>query len=78
MCDNIISVLCFDFLTMMHVGSLFPDLGSSPTHSVLDGEVLTTGPPGKSLPCYLDNKTVVVKIYTKSLWKVPGIIQVYI
>ena len=67
------------FLTVRHVGSLLPDQGSSPTLSALDGEALTTGPPGKSLPCYLDKKKkkVAVKIYTKSLCKVLGMIQLY-
>ena len=72
--------MCFVlvFLTVRHVGSLLPNQGSGPTLSALDGEVLTTRPPGKSLPCYLDKKkTVAVKIYTKSLWKVPGMIQLY-
>ena len=50
--------MCFVlvFLTVRHVGSLLPNQGSGPTLSALDGEVLTTRPPGKSLPCYLDKK----------------------
>ena len=47
--DNTASVFCFGFLAMGHVGSWFPDRGSNPHPLALEGEVLTTGPPAKSL-----------------------------
>ena len=43
MCYNIASVLCFGFLATRHVGP-----GIQPIPPALEGEVLTTGPPGKS------------------------------
>ena len=49
MCYTIASVLCFDFLARRHVGILAPRPGIEPTPSVLEGDVLTTGWPGKSL-----------------------------
>ena len=48
--DNTASVFCFGFLAMGHVGSWFPDQGSNPHPLALEGEVLPTGPPAKSLP----------------------------
>ena len=38
----------FVFLTMMHVGSYLPDQGSNLHSQALEGEILTTGLPGKS------------------------------
>ena len=51
-CFNITPVFCFDFLAARHVGSYLPDHGSNPPHPTLpalEGEILATGPPGKSL-----------------------------
>ena len=39
----------FGFLATRHMGSYLPDQGSNPNPPTLEGEVLTTGPPGKSL-----------------------------
>ena len=41
----LLSVLCFGFLAVRHS----PQPGIEPTLPALEGEVLTTGPPGKSL-----------------------------
>ena len=46
---RIASTLCFGFLAARHVGSQLPDQGLNPHTLVLEGEVLTAGPPGKSL-----------------------------
>ena len=46
---NIASVLCLVFLASRHVGVLAPQPGIKPTPPALEGKVLTTGPPGKSL-----------------------------
>ena len=47
---NMTSVLCFfGILATKHVGSWFLDRGLNLNPSALNGEVLTTGPPGKSL-----------------------------
>jgi len=48
-CHSIASVLCFDFLATRQVGSQFPDQEHEPTLPALQGELLTTRPPGKSL-----------------------------
>ena len=54
---NIASVLCFGFLALRHVGSyLAPWPGIKPTPLALEDEVLTTGPPGKSLLFVLDHE----------------------
>ena len=45
--------LCFVFLVWRHVGSFLPDQGLNPHLPALEGEVLTTGPPGKSLLGFL-------------------------
>ena len=46
---NMTSVLCFfGILATKHVGSWFLDRGLNLNPSALNGEVLTTGPPGKS------------------------------
>ena len=53
-CYTIASVLCFAFLAARHVGifALGPEI--EPTPPALEGEVLTPGPPGKSLaPIFL-------------------------
>ena len=46
-CYNTVSVLCFGFLV---VGLLTHLPGIEPAPFALEGEVLATGPPGKSLP----------------------------
>ena len=48
-CYNIASVLCFVFLPWGACGILAPWPGIKPAPPSLEGEVLTTGPPGKSL-----------------------------
>ena len=54
-CYNIVSVLCFGFLAMWQVGAQLPNQCVRPAlqvkhaTSALEGEILTTGPPGKSL-----------------------------
>ena len=40
------------FLATRHVGILAPWLGIEPTFLALEGEVLTSGPPGKSQICF--------------------------
>ena len=50
-CYNIASILCFGFLAMRShevCGILAPQPGIKPTPLTTEGEVLTTGPPGKS------------------------------
>ena len=49
MCYNIASDLCFGFLAMRLVGSLAPQTRIKPISPALEGEVLTTGSPAKSL-----------------------------
>ena len=44
---NIASVLCFGFLSTRHMEILAPGPGIKPTPPALEGEVLTTGLPGK-------------------------------
>ena len=46
---TVVSVLCFQFFYHEACGILVPQPGIKPTLPVLEGEVLTTGPPGKSL-----------------------------
>ena len=46
-----ILLLCFGFLALRYVGSLLPDQ-IEPTPPAFKGEVLTTGPPRKSLARY--------------------------
>ena len=42
-------VFCvFGFVAPMHMGILAPRRGTEPPPPALEGEVLTTGPPGKS------------------------------
>jgi len=48
---NIASVLCFGFFGPGVCGILAPQPGIEPTPPALEGEVLTTGPLGKSLNC---------------------------
>ena len=48
-CCNIASILWFGFLGREAWGILAPQLGIKPTPSALEGEVLTSGPQGKSL-----------------------------
>ena len=48
-CYNIASVLYSGFSAWKHVESLLPNQGLNLQPPVLEGEVLTTGPPGKSL-----------------------------
>ena len=43
----------FQFVGQEACGILVPQSGIEPTHSVLEGKVSTTGPPGKSLPISL-------------------------
>ena len=45
---NIASALCFIFFGCEPCGSFTPWLGIEPGLPVLEGKVLTTGPPGKS------------------------------
>ena len=53
-CYNIVSVLCFGFLALRHVGGILaPWPGIEPAPPALKGEVLTTGLPGKSLIFFL-------------------------
>ena len=74
-CYSIVSVsfLCFGFLTDRLMGSYLPDWRSSPP-SVLEGEVLTTGPPGKSLAFSFDifsnsqNPRVFTGITQRACW----------
>ena len=47
-CYNIASVLCFGFFGCKACEILAPWLGIKPAPPALKGEVLTTGPPGKS------------------------------
>ena len=42
-------VLCFGFLATKYVGSYLPDQGLILYPSAFEGEILATGPPGKSL-----------------------------
>ena len=44
--NNIASVSCFVFLATEAYAILAPQPGTEPTPSALEGEVLTTGPPG--------------------------------
>ena len=46
-CYNTVSVLCFVFLAMRHVGSLLSDQRVKPAPPALEGRVLITRPPGK-------------------------------
>ena len=46
---NTVSVLCFGFLAVRHVGILAPPPGIEPTAAALEGEVVTTGQPDKFL-----------------------------
>ena len=54
-CYNIVSVLCFGFLAMWQLGAQLPNqcvrpaLQVKPATPALEGEILATGPPGKSL-----------------------------
>ena len=48
-CYNITSVLCFSFFGYEVCEFLAPQPGIKPTPHELEGEVFTTGPPGKSL-----------------------------
>ena len=43
-------LFCFDFFgrAMQHSGILVPRPGTEPAPPAVEGEVLTTGPPGKS------------------------------
>ena len=41
--------MIFNFFGREACGILGPRLGIKPAHPALEGEVLTTGPPGKSL-----------------------------
>ena len=47
-CYNIASVLCFGFVAPEACGVLALWPGIEPAPPALEGEVLTTGPPGKS------------------------------
>ena len=58
-CNNIASVLyfhCFCFIFLFFGldahGILAPPPGIEPAPPALEGEVLATGPPGKSLKCF--------------------------
>ena len=53
MCYNIVSTLCFRFLALRHMGSYLSDQGIKPAPLALEGEVLTTEPPGKSLTIHI-------------------------
>ena len=44
------------FLALRHVGSSLSEPGSKPLSSALEGEVLTTGPPGKSQALFQERK----------------------
>ena len=48
-CYNIASGLCFGVFGHEACGILAPRPGIEPAPTALEGEVLTTGPPGKSL-----------------------------
>ena len=48
LCYNIASVLCFGFFGQEACGILAPQPEIEPAPPALEGEVLTTGPPGKS------------------------------
>ena len=50
-CYNIASVLCFGFLAWR---ILAPQPGIKPVPPALEGKVLTTAEPGKSLPYFLN------------------------
>ena len=51
---NIASILCFVFLALEHLGSWLPDQGLNPDLLALEGEVVVTKLPGKSLKSHLD------------------------
>ena len=51
--DIIASVLCFVFFGRETCEVLAPQPGIEPAPPTLEGEVLTTGPPGKSLHIYM-------------------------
>ena len=51
MCYNTASVLCFGFFGREACGILALQPGTEPTLPALEGEVLTTGQPGKSPKC---------------------------
>ena len=50
-------ILVFLGYAMHHAGSSFPNQGSKPCPLHWEHEVLTTGPPGKSLSCLIFIKT---------------------
>ena len=64
-CYNIPSVLCFGFFGHKACGILAPRPGIEPTCPALEGEVLTTGPPGKSLPLFF--KTPMKQIWSTGI-----------
>ena len=45
--EFVVILLCFG--SLRHVGILAPGVGIEPTPPALEGEVLTTGPPGRAL-----------------------------
>ena len=62
MCYNIVSILCFGFLASRHMGSYLSDQGIEPTPLALEGEVLTSEPPGKSLIIHIFFKIYILKV----------------
>ena len=63
---NIASVLCFGFLAVSHVDLSSPP-GIEPAPPALEGEVLTTGPPGKSLKILI----TIILWFLYTLWQIP-------
>ena len=55
-CYNTASVLCFGFFGCKACGTLALQPGIEPAPPALEDEVLTTGPPGKSLLFVLDHE----------------------
>ena len=52
-CYSIASVLCFSFFDHETCRTLVPQPSVEPTLPALKGEVLTAGPPGKSLKSFI-------------------------
>ena len=66
-CYYIASVLCFGFLATRHMGSQLPDQGLNPP-TALEGEVLTTGSPGKSHTPGFQESLLCEMIDTEMIW----------
>ena len=73
-CNNIASVLYFGVFGLDARRILAPPRGIEPVPPALEGEVLATGPPGKSLKCFflLSLKSLMTKQRTNTRGS-PGI-----